>query len=225
MKSSEALWLRIKRALSIIDGYFDVPTKDATTDTTMRDVIGKKDDTTVTTVGTTKTIIAYVKGIITLLGTYHAVPAKDATTDVNVRDVVGKKDDTAVEDVGTTKTVIAYSKGIVQEVAQRDVAKMATAVNGTTGYVDCVNVTDKGVLTGISQCMERCFIGSVKVVIDSITVYDGVFALELDDETGDPIISRNSLAFNHRFDTSLQVQHKTSNEAGDSSLIVSYTTD
>ncbi len=50
--------------IATIDSYHDVPTKDATTDTVMRDVLGKKDDTAVTTVGTTKTVIAYAKGIL-----------------------------------------------------------------------------------------------------------------------------------------------------------------
>jgi len=41
-----------------------VPAKDATTDAYMREVVGKKDDTAQTTVGITRSIIAYVKGIL-----------------------------------------------------------------------------------------------------------------------------------------------------------------
>ena len=52
-----------------IPALHNVPTKDADTDTYMRDVVGKKDDTAVTTVGTTKTIIAYAKGVINQVAT------------------------------------------------------------------------------------------------------------------------------------------------------------
>jgi len=53
-----------------IDGLHDVPTKDATGDTTMRDVIGKKDDTSVSTPGTTSSLISYVKGVLDQLSEY-----------------------------------------------------------------------------------------------------------------------------------------------------------
>lgn len=54
-------------ALSTIDGYFDVTTADATTDATIRDVIGRKTDTANTTVGTTSSLMRYTKGILGLL--------------------------------------------------------------------------------------------------------------------------------------------------------------
>jgi len=52
--------------LQVVDGYFDVPTADATTDTTMRDVVGRKTDASVYVPGTQKSIAAYVKGIANL---------------------------------------------------------------------------------------------------------------------------------------------------------------
>lgn len=59
-------------ALSTIDAYFDVTTADATTDATIRDVVGRKTDTANTTVGTTSSLMRYTKGILGLLtnGTY-----------------------------------------------------------------------------------------------------------------------------------------------------------
>lgn len=41
-----------------------VPTADATTDTLTRDVVGRKTDAAITTVGTTKTLMAYLKGLL-----------------------------------------------------------------------------------------------------------------------------------------------------------------
>jgi hypothetical protein len=51
--------------LATVDGYFDVPAADGVNDVTMRDVIGKKDDAAVVSVGTTKSVVAYEKGNLT----------------------------------------------------------------------------------------------------------------------------------------------------------------
>lgn len=59
----------IEAKIDVIDGYFDVPAADATADATMRDVIGKKDDAAVTTVGTTKSLMGYIKGLFSWIGT------------------------------------------------------------------------------------------------------------------------------------------------------------
>ena len=59
-------------ALSTIDAYFDVTTADSTSDATIRDVVGRKTDTANTTVGTTSSLMRYVKGILNVVtsGTY-----------------------------------------------------------------------------------------------------------------------------------------------------------
>lgn len=54
----------VESAIGVVDGLLDVPAKDATTDAYMREVVGKKDDTAVDTVGTTKSLVAYVKGVM-----------------------------------------------------------------------------------------------------------------------------------------------------------------
>lgn len=109
---------------------FTVPTADATTNASSRDVIGNKTDAAVTTVGTTKTIMAHVKGCLSVLvnATYglsaiktlidtltglHTVPTADATTNTNSRDVVGNKTDAAVYAVAANKSEMAYTKGIL----------------------------------------------------------------------------------------------------------------
>jgi len=53
--------------LQVVDGYFDVPTADAATDTTLRDVVGRKTDATIQAVGVDKSIMAYAKGAINAL--------------------------------------------------------------------------------------------------------------------------------------------------------------
>ena len=50
--------------LEYVQSAHAVPTADATTDTLLRDVVGRKTDAAVTAVGTTKTLMAYLKGLI-----------------------------------------------------------------------------------------------------------------------------------------------------------------
>jgi len=50
--------------LTVIDALHDVPTADVATNTTVRDVVGNKTDAAVSVVGTTKTIIAYIKSLV-----------------------------------------------------------------------------------------------------------------------------------------------------------------
>ena len=56
---------RVKSAVDTVDGYFDVPTVDATTNTTLRDVVGNKADASVVVVGAEASVQAYVKGVLT----------------------------------------------------------------------------------------------------------------------------------------------------------------
>jgi hypothetical protein len=93
--------------IDIVDGYFDVPTADASTNTTVRDVVGNKTDAAVGVATTTKTLMAYLKGQLAL----EIVPTADVTTNTNARDVVGNKSDAAVSTATTTKSLMAYLKG------------------------------------------------------------------------------------------------------------------
>lgn len=52
----------LEAKIDVIDGYFDVPTVDAATDDTIRDVVGRKTDAAAA-VGTTKSIMANVKQV------------------------------------------------------------------------------------------------------------------------------------------------------------------
>ena len=52
-------------AIGVIDGYFDAPTKDAATDTTIRDAIGRKTDTAAAgAVSEVESLMAYVKQLV-----------------------------------------------------------------------------------------------------------------------------------------------------------------
>ena len=59
----------VRGHLLLINDNTEVPAKDAVTDALSRDVIGKKEDTAQTTVGTTRSIIAYVKGVLNQVAT------------------------------------------------------------------------------------------------------------------------------------------------------------
>ena len=56
----------ISDKVTVVDGYHDVPTKDATTDTVMRDVVGRKTDTAATgAVSEEESLMAYAKQNVT----------------------------------------------------------------------------------------------------------------------------------------------------------------
>ena len=54
----------LSAAVAVIDGFHDVPTADATTNTYMRDVVGIKTDAAVSAVAATKSLMGYTKGAI-----------------------------------------------------------------------------------------------------------------------------------------------------------------
>ena len=54
----------VEGKIDVIDGFHDVPTADATTDSQMRDVIGRKTDTASTAVAATESIMSYMKGLV-----------------------------------------------------------------------------------------------------------------------------------------------------------------
>jgi hypothetical protein len=136
-----------------------------------------------------------------------SVPAANSTANLDAADVLGNKTDNEIEDVSTIASLMGYMKGIVREMSQRDNAKAAYAV-ATTTYADLVNISDKGVLTGITQLSDNISSTSVGSIIVTI---DGTVIL-----TAEPFFTVNSgdyacggvLSFNHRFNTSLRIQHK-----------------
>ena len=70
-----------REAIDVIDGFHDVPDEDVEDNAQVRDVVGNKTDAAVTTVGTTKTLMAYLKGVLGLSGntTTTGVIVEDGT--------------------------------------------------------------------------------------------------------------------------------------------------
>ena len=158
----------------------------------------------------------------------HTVPAANATANTDVADVGGNKTDALVEDVGTTKSLMGYIKGLIQELAQRDVAQAASDTNSQVStYEDVVNITDKGVLTGVTQGLygstSGASVGTIRITIDGVAILTDTgfthFFFTYNEMRGYDA----SLAFNHRFDTSLRIEHKTT--AGSVHTKAAYTID
>ena len=149
-----------------------------------------------------------------------SVPSANSSDNVDMPDVAGNKTDTPVEAVSAVASLVGYIKGLVQEMAQRDTAKVASATHAgssSTSYSDIVNITDKGVLTGISQSIDAAAGNAyIKIVLDGVTITDSATIRE-----GSGI----GLSFNHRFNTSLQVQHKTQFGSAYQYTSVAYTID
>lgn len=139
--------------ISWVKSLLAVPTADATTNTYSRDAVGTKTDAAVTAVATTKTIMAYVKG---LMG-FHTVPTADATTNAQARDVVGNKEDAAVVTVQTTKSLLGYIKGVLTYllVASAD-ATANTAAKDVLGNKTDVAVTTIGTTKSLVGYLKGC---------------------------------------------------------------------
>lgn len=115
----------IEAKVDVIDGYFDVPTKDATTDTTIRDVVGRKTDSAAAgAVSETESLMAYAKQNVTaaiaaaaalvVIDEFHDVPAADNTLNAQINEVIGNKTDAAAAGAVTeTDTLVGYIKQLV----------------------------------------------------------------------------------------------------------------
>ena len=120
-----------------------------------------------------------------------------------------------------TTAIVADTNALETERLQRVTGAMAEDTNSTGSLENVVNITDKGVLTGVSTSVSSYTgVGEIvlKVIIDGVTIYNTVLlAFEAKGQS-------NSIAFNHRFDTSLQIQHSQSGTAM-VRTIATYTTD
>lgn len=126
--------------VSSVSSTLLVPGADATSNVDVSDVVGNKTDAAVTAVGTTKSVEAYVKGLVTM----NTVQTADATSNAFAGDVVGNKTDAAVTAVGTTKSIEAYVKGLVTMATVQSADSTNNAFAGdVTG-----NKTDAAVYAG-----------------------------------------------------------------------------
>ena len=108
--------------VSAIAALLVAPTADVTTTTNLRDSVGIKTDAAVTAVGTTKSVMAYSKGLVTMA----TVQSADSANNAFAGDVVGNKTDAAIYVPGTTKSLAAYAKGMAN--LQENVVATAAAV-------------------------------------------------------------------------------------------------
>lgn len=158
----------------------------------------------------------------------EAVAGANITTNTLMKHVVGNKTDALVDAVGTTKSLAAYIKGLVQELDQRTEPHLVShylTLADQNDYTDVVNITDKGVLTGITMLVDSTSTDEyVRITIDGSVIYDGVFGNTFNSSTV-AVVTGGTLSFNHRFDTSLKVEHKRGTAFGSLRTLVSYTTD
>lgn len=140
---------------------------DDTADNFVRDVVGKKSDTANTTVGTTSSLMRYIKGVIGL----HSVPAVDSADNLTARDILGNKTDS----IKGTSVMSFFKRSVPSIVAKTNVCNGNGAQTDNlfvvTGYVElvriwaeCTQVTNGTVLSG-----------------NYLDLYDGSASVELTD--------------------------------------------
>lgn len=94
-----------------VEVYLNAPAANTTTSTLVKEVVGHKSDADVWTIGTTHSIVAYVKGVLQRL----LVAPANGTFNNSWGDVIGNKTDSTVTAVGTDKSLAAYTKGILSQ--------------------------------------------------------------------------------------------------------------
>lgn len=145
----------------------NVPAADSTNNVTVEDAIGNKTDAATTTVGTTSSIMKYIKGLLGL----HPVPTADVTTNTSMRDVIGNKTDTIKGDsvVGFLKrsNPILVSKSNVCNGNGAQTDNLFTV----TGYVELVRVW--------AECSQVT--NGVTLSNNYLDLYDGSASVEITD--------------------------------------------
>ncbi len=161
-----------------------------------------------------------VKTVVDGITSSDATLAKQNAIIADTEDIQGNVDNLHDTDVPAVKTdtgnIVTDTNELQLELAQRNTGVIAWDSNANTGnYEDIVSISDKGVLTGISSGNNIAATMDILVTIDG-----GALTVINHDIIGDLV---TSFSFNHRFDTSLRVQHKA--DAGIMESDVMYTTD
>lgn len=208
-----------------------VPAQNSADNILMNHVIGNKTDDQVGAVSNIASQIAYLKWLMIT----NDVIGADAVSNANMRDPIGNKTDTEQASVVDTASLMRYQKAEIQELHQRTVPQIGADSNvADNTYEDVVNITDKGVLTGIwveitGENNADPGDGSLLINIDGGGDV-GLGLIKSTKTSHDAGINVNyfgygSYSFNHRFDTSLRVQHKKSEANGTIRTTVLYTTE
>ena len=175
----------------VIDGYHDVPTADATTDTVIRDVIGRKTDTENETVGDTSSQMRYIKSLLNRK-TQRLVASYTAQGNIAKGDLVGitagglatKIYDNLATSPGTIAAVQEFADAVTMEDCITLFLSATKVVNVflDTGpapdlvYVQVGNVGSTGVMTWNAKqdtalaaplvgSLNACVCGTLKIAI------------------------------------------------------------
>lgn len=158
VSTTESLMAYMKQTVTgqnTIDAFFDVPTADVATNTTVRDVVGNKTDAAVGTVTTDKSLMGYIKGILTDTGT--TIPGTITTaqadldiitgaTGVNLLTATQASIDAIETDTGTTLPGL-----IATAQADLDILTGATGANlltATQASIDAIEVDTSTTIPG-----------------------------------------------------------------------------
>lgn len=125
--------------------------------------------------------------------------------------------------------IIAAITILTANMALKENVKLVGATASTAAYVSVLDITDKGFLTGISQypifsVSDEDIDGFIKLTIDGGVEYDGDFCHMrlLADKTHAAGIG---VCFDHKFETSLKVEHKVGSINQRARTLVAYTND
>lgn len=122
-----------------------VPTADSTADVSVRDVVGRKTDAAQTAVGTTRSLMGYLKGILNQIATLITMgtkPAADSTNNVYPADVIGAKDDAVQQTVAANRSLMAYVKALLTNMTSTRAGYLDAAI--TTRLASASYVTERG---------------------------------------------------------------------------------
>lgn len=132
---------------------------------------------------------------------------------LNTLGVVGNKTDSIRDSGGVAndQSLMNYMKGLIQEMHQRYIPKLVTMSTSS------LTITDKGILTGISQLIKTTTdtsvegFGTISITIDGTSLGGTIYASYINSywlsgaggflKEYEPF----SLSFNHRFNTSLSI--------------------
>lgn len=158
---------------------------------------------------------------------YLSQVARFNTLDTNMAVLDAVADAIRAVDVPAIQANIDTMDPLIAEQLLRVVSRTASHLGVHTTWENAVNISNKGVLTGVSLTLydghTSDSIGRFQVIIDGITL-PAIQTFAFFDIV-EHSYQANSLAFNHKFETSLQVQYQCSTLNIAACCDVSYTID
>ncbi len=150
-----------KDDVSVVAGYHSVPTANAETNAQMRDGIGNKTDAAVTDVGTTKSIMAYAKGLIG----QATIGTATGNADIDISEAVY----TAYVNI---MTITAPASGLADCSIDLDLNKATTGWDTISTASDTIDICLAGKIDGTNY---RALMNATQVV----AVGDGTIGVNL----------------------------------------------